>query len=370
MEHVTQLAVPRRATPSLVVTPAVVAHRGASGYLPEHTLEAYRAAIRMGADEIELDLVPTKDGVLIARHESEISGTTDVASRPEFAHLHTTRTIDGVEQEGWFADDFTLADIKLLSARERMGTSRPHSAEHDGRYGVPSFNEILAMVHAESVRGRRTVGVMAELKHPTYFDSIGLPLDDPLLADLRRHELDHPRSRVTIMSFEPTVLRRLARRTRVSVIQLLGAADKRPVDLETLGDPTTYGDLCTPEGLTRLDEYADGVGAHKSLVLPRDESGDIERASSLVREAHRLWLSVHVWTLRQENRFLPRNLRSSGGGDAAGDLAGEARAFLDAGVDGLITDHPDVVLDVLDNQSSGIHPRSARVSHGAPTLGA
>lgn len=367
----TQLAVSGKVTPSLVVTPAVVAHRGASGYLPEHTLEAYRTAIRMGADDIELDLVPTKDGVLIARHESEISATTDVARRPEFAHLRSSRTIDGVELAGWFAEDFTLAEIKLLSASERMSSLRPASAEHDGRYGIPSFNEVLAMVHAESVRSGRSVGVMAELKNPTYFDSIGLPLDDPLLADLRRHEVDHPRSRVTVMSFETTVLRRLASRTKVSVIQLLDAAGRRPSDLEAADDPRTYADLCTPEGLAWIDEYADGVGAHRSLVLPRDEHGHLGRPSRLVRDAHRLWLTVHVWTLRQENSFLPHNLRSPGGEETAGDLPGEARAFLDAGVDGLITDHPDVVLGelhVLDDRSPEIHPIPAVQSLGAPTL--
>lgn len=368
---VTELAAHRQITPSLEVTPAVVAHRGASGYRPEHTLEAYRMAIRMGADDIELDLVPTRDGVLVARHESEISGTTDVASRPEFAHLRTTRTIDGVEQEGWFTDDFTLAELKVLAARERLTAMRPDSADHDGHFGIPSFNEILAMVHAESVVCGRTIGVMAELKSPTYFASIGLPLDEPLLADLRRHELDHPRSRVTIMSFETGVLRRLASRTRVSVIQLLEAADKRPADLVADGEGTTYADLCTPEGLAWIDGYADGVGAHKSLVLPRDEAGDLTRPSRLVRDAHRLWLTVHVWTLRRENRFLPRGLRSDGDGAAPGDLAAEAQAFLDAGVDGLITDHPDLVLSVLDgvtrldNQSPHVHPRSAAPSSGA-----
>ncbi|KQZ75291.1 glycerophosphodiester phosphodiesterase family protein [Nocardioides sp. Root151] len=342
----TQLAVSRK-TQSLVVTPAVVAHRGASGYRPEHTLEGYRMAIRMGADDIELDLVATKDGVLVARHESEIGTTTDVADHPEFAHRLTTRTIDGVVLHGWFVEDFTLAELKTLAARERLATLRPDSAAYDGACGIPSFNEVLAMVGAESVLGGRSIGVMAELKHAAYFDSIGLPLDEMLLSDLRRHDLDHPRSRVTVMSFEPTVLRRLAHRTRVAVVQLLEAADKRPADLIAVGDPRTYADLCTREGLAWIDEYADGIGAHKSLVLPRDDSGAISTPSALVREAHRMWLTVHVWTLRRENRFLPLNLRRGAGPGAAGDLAAEAKAFLDAGVDGLITDHPDIVLDVL-----------------------
>ncbi len=330
-----------------MVTPAVVAHRGASGYRPEHTLEGYRMAIRMGADDIELDLVPTKDGVLVARHESEISSTTDVADHPEFADRETTRTIDGLTTTGWFVEDFTLAELKMLTARERLAGLRPESAAYDGACGIPSFNEVLAMVGAESVLGGRSIGVMAELKHAAYFDSIGLPLDEMLLFDLGRHDLDHPRSRVTVMSFEPTILRRLAHRTRVAIVQLLEAADQRPADLVAADDPRTYADLCTREGLAWVDEYADGIGAHKSLVLPRDDRGAISAPSTLVRDAHRMWLTVHVWTLRRENRFLPINLRGEGLAGAAGDLAAEAQAFLDAGVDGLITDHPDIVLDVL-----------------------
>lgn len=344
------LAVSRRATPSLVVTPAVVAHRGASGYRPEHTIEAYRMAIRMGADDIEIDLVATRDGVLVARHESEISATTDVASHPEFADRETTKTIDGVTMTGWFVEDFTLAELKTLTARERLAGLRPDSAAHDGTCGIPSLNEVLAMVGAESVLSGRSIGVMAELKHATYFESIGLPLGPMLLFDLRRHDLDHPRSRVTVMSFEPSILRKLAPETRVELVQLLEAGDKRPADFVAAGDARTYADLCSLDGLAWIDEYADGIGAHKSLVLPRDDAGNVGRPSTLVRDAHRTWLTVHVWTLRRENRFLPRNLRVVGGAGTAGDLAAEARAFLAAGVDGLITDHPDIVLDVLRSQ--------------------
>jgi len=327
-----RVAVPRqwRSTPSLEVTPAVVAHRGASGQRPEHTIEAYRLGIAQGADDIELDLVPTRDGVLVARHESEISGTTDVAAHAKFADRRTTKVIDGEELTGWFVEDFTIAELKTLAARERLPDVRPANTEYDGRFGIPTFNEVLAMVHAESVRQGRAIGVMAELKHASYFDSIGLPLDVPLLADLRRHGVDHPRSRVTVMAFETAILKRLAGRTKVPVIQLLEEAHKSPVDQPDL----TYGDLATREGLALIDDYADGIGAHKGLVLPREEDGSIGTPSSLVREAHRRWLTVHVWTLRAEPPFLPTGL----------DLLAEARAFLDAGVDGLITDNPDVVL--------------------------
>lgn len=334
------------ATPSLVLTPAVVAHRGASGHRPEHTLDAYRTAIRMGADDIELDLVITRDGVLVARHDAELSRTTDVADHPELAHLRTTRTIDGVESTGWFVEDLTLAEVKRLAARERMPGMRPANTAFDGAEGVPTFTEVLAMVGAESVRRGRTVGVMVELKHAAHFESVGLPLDRPVLADLGRHGLDHPWARVTLMSFETTVLRRLAGRTRLPVVQLLAAAHERPADLAATGDPTTYGDLATRDGLAWIDDYADGIGPHKALVLPRDAAGAVGEPSSLVRDAHRAWLTVHVWTLRAENRFLPTNLRAGDDPAAHGDLAGEVRSLLDAGVDGVITDHPAVALRV------------------------
>jgi glycerophosphoryl diester phosphodiesterase len=330
--------------PSLVLTPAVVAHRGASGHRPEHTLDAYRTAVRMGVDDLELDLVITSDGVLVARHESELSRTTDVADHPALAHLRTTRTIDGVERTGWFVEDLTLAQLKTLTARERMPRTRAANTAYDGREGVPTFTEVLAMVGAESARRGRAVGVMVELKHAAHFDAIGLPLDRPLLADLARHGLDHPWARVTLMSFETTILRRLAGRTRLPVVQLLDAAHRRPADLAAAGDPTTYGDLATREGLAWVDEYADGIGPRKDLVLPPDVDGAVGEPSSLVRDAHRAWLTVHVWTLRAENRFLPTHLRRGDAPDALGDMAGEVRALLDAGVDGIITDHPEIAL--------------------------
>jgi glycerophosphoryl diester phosphodiesterase len=317
--------------PSLVVTPAIVAHRGASGHRPEHTLSAYRAAIRMGVDDIEIDLVSTRDGVLVARHEPELSHTTDVAERLDLRDRRATRTIDGRVVSGWFADDVTLAEIKTLTARERMPATRPGSAVHDGCEGIATLTEILAMVHAESLRRGRTVGVMIELKHAAYFDSVGLPLDVPLLATLRRHGLDGPMARISLMAFEPQILQRLALRTRLPIIQLLNIGD-------------SHAELCTPAGLARIDEYADGIGPHKNLVLPRDESGAIGEPSSLVRDAHRLWLTVHVWTVRAENRFLPSNLRHGLDPDAPGDMAGEVRALLDIGADGVITDHPDRAL--------------------------
>jgi glycerophosphoryl diester phosphodiesterase len=312
---------------SLVPTPAVVAHRGASGHRPEHTLDAYRTAIRMGVDDIELDLVSTGDGVLVARHDLELSATTDVARRPELAHLRRTAVVDGVVQHGWFVEDLTLAQLKTLAARERMPGTRPGSAAYDGAEGVPTLDEVLAMVGSESARRGRAVGVMLELKHAAHHDAIGLPLDVPLLRDLARHGLDHPWARVTLMAFEAPVLRRLATRTRLPVVQLLEA-----------------GEPLTADALDRIDEYADGIGPHTSLVLPRDRTGAIGVPSSLVGDAHRRGLTVHVWTVRGENRFLPTNLRRGDAPDALGDMASEVEALLAAGVDGVITDHPEPAL--------------------------
>lgn len=313
--------------PSLVLTPAVVAHRGASGHRPEHTLDAYRTAIRMGVDDIELDLVSTRDGVLVARHDLELSTTTDVASRAGLAHLRRTRTVDGVAQRGWFAQDLTLAELKTLAARERMPRTRPANTAYDGAEGVPTLTEVLAMVAAESLRRGRPVGVLLELKHADHHDRAGLPLDEPLLRELARHGLDHPWARVTLMSFEAGILRRLAGRTRLPLVQLL--------------EP---GDPVTPEALDRIDEYADGIGPHTSMVLPRDPTDATGAPSPLVRDAHRRGLTVHVWTLRGENRFLPRHLRRGDAPDGLGDLTAAVRALLDAGVDGVITDHPEQAL--------------------------
>lgn len=319
-------------TSSLVLTPAVVAHRGASGHRPEHTLDAYRTAIRMGVDDIELDLVATRDGVLVARHDLELSATTDVADRPDLAHLRRTVVVDGVAQEGWFVQDLTLAELKTLATRERMPGTRPANTAYDGAEGVPTLTEVLAMVGAESVRRGRPVGLLLELKHAAHHDAIGLPLDVPLLRVLARHGLDHAWARVGLMSFEPGILRRLAGRTRLPIIQLVELAQRG---------------LLTPEGLADVDEYADGIGPHASLVLPRDAEGAIGTPSTVVRDAHRLGLTVHVWTVRGENRFLPTNLRHGAAPDAPGDMAGHVRALLAAGVDAVITDHPEQALAVL-----------------------
>lgn len=334
---------PADRTSSFVVTPSVVAHRGASGYRPEHTLEAYRLAVALGADDIELDVVPTRDGVLVARHDNELGRTTDVAGRPEFAGRRTTREVDGESLTGWFVEDFLLEELRTLTARERHPRTRRQSAAHDGQHALATLDEILEMVTAESRRRGRAIGVLVELKHATYFDAVGLPLDRPVLDALRRHGLDHPRSRVSILSFEATVLRRLAGRTQVPLVQLLGKGRGRPADLVAAGDPRTYADLATPAGLAAIRQYADGVGVHRARILKPGKDGTVT-PTTLVGDAHREWLTVHVWTLRAENRHLSAPFRVGTDPKAHGDLAGEARLLLDLGVDGLITDHPDVVV--------------------------
>ncbi|WP_166133724.1 glycerophosphodiester phosphodiesterase family protein [Nocardioides ochotonae] len=319
---------PRR-TPGGAGSPTVVAHRGASGHRPEHTLEAYRTAIRMGADAVELDLVPTVDGALIVRHESELSRTTDIGARPDLAHLRRTRPLGAAPRSGWFSEDLTLAQVRTLTARERMPELRPGNTVHDGREGVPTLDEALATIHAEGVRAGRRVGVLLELKEPARFAARGLAVEGPLLAALARHGLDDADAPVAVLSFEEMVLRRLALRTRVPLVRLLDV-----------------GDDAGAAALEEIASYAGGVGVHQDLVVPRARSGRA-RPSVLVRDAHRRGLGVHAWTLRAENRFLAREHRRGPHPGGLGDVAGAAGALLAAGVDGLITDHPDLVLPAV-----------------------
>jgi glycerophosphoryl diester phosphodiesterase len=328
--------------------PIVIAHRGASGYRPEHTLESYRLAIEMGADYIEPDLVSTKDGVLVARHENDISGTTDVAERPEFIGRRTTKDIDGVPVTGWFTEDFTLAELRTLRARERLPEVRPEAAHYDGHFLIPTFDEVIALAQEESAARGRTIGIYPETKHPSYFQSIGLPLEPPLLAALERAgwtEADDP---VFIQSFETENLRMLRRRTGVRLVQLMEATG-RPFDFTLRGDARTYADMATPAGLAEIATYADAIGPNKALVIPRMADGRLDRPTPLVGDAHAAGLGVHPWTFRRENVFLPADFQS---GDATaadflrtpGDLRAEVSAFLAAGVDGLFSDNPDIAL--------------------------
>nr|MDT0662492.1 glycerophosphodiester phosphodiesterase [Micromonospora sp. DSM 115978] len=332
-----------RDRPRATDRPIVIAHRGASGYRPEHTLEAYRLAIRMGADYIEPDLVSTRDGVLVARHENEISGTTDVSSRPEFAARRSTRTIDGVSVTGWFTEDFTLAELRTLQAKERLPQVRPTNTTFDGQFPVPTLQEVIELARSESRRLGRTIGIYPETKHPTYFRSIGLPLEEPLVAVLRRNGLTSRKDAVIIQSFETGNLRRLSRLTDVRLAQLLDASG-RPYDFAVAGDPRTYADLATPAGLKWISTYADGIGANKNLLVPRDAAGNLLAPSSVVRDAHRAGLVVHAWTFRAENQFLPADFRIGTDPNARGDIQAEYELFYDLGLDGVFSDHPDTAV--------------------------
>jgi glycerophosphoryl diester phosphodiesterase len=322
--------------------PLVIGHRGASGYRPEHTLASYRLAIEMGADYIEPDLVATKDHVLVARHENEIGGTTDVAGHPEFAGRRTTKTIDGVQVTGWFTEDFTLAELRTLRARERLPDLRPDNTAFDGLYQVPTLLEVIDLAR------RAGVGIYPETKHPTYFDSVGLSLEEPLVAALDANGYRGRNAPVFIQSFEVGNLKELNRRTRVPLVQLLDETG-RPYDFVVAGDPRTYADLATPEGLAEIATYADGVGPSKNLIVPRDAAGNLLDPTSLVRDAHRAGLVVHPWTFRKENSFLPADFRQGNPASpqflgATGDLPAELRLFFRLGVDGLFTDNADTAV--------------------------
>lgn len=313
--------------------PLVIAHRGASGERPEHTLASYRLAIAQGADFIEPDLVFTKDGVLVCRHENEISGTTDVASRPEFAWRRTKKKVDWSEEEGWFTEDFTLAELKTLRCRERLPQLRPANTAFDGQEAIPTFDEVCALAKAEGV------GVYPETKHPTYFEKLGQSFDNPLLETLARHGWKDAAAPVFIQSFETTNLKRMRGRTSIRLIQLI-ADEGMPFDHLPTGMGLTYADLIGGEGPKRLAVYVDGIGPFKGLIVPRDGAGRSLTPTDLVQRAHAAGLKVHPWTFRAENHFLPVDLRRGGDSAAHGDLDAELRQFYALGVDGVFADFP------------------------------
>ncbi|MEA3541172.1 MAG: glycerophosphodiester phosphodiesterase [Pseudomonadota bacterium] len=309
--------------------PLLIAHRGASGERPEHTLAAYERAIDQGADFIEPDLVLTKDGVLVARHENEIGGTTDVADHPEFADRKTTKVIDGVEMAGWFTEDFTLAELRTLRARERLPDLRPANKRFDTLYQIPTFEEILKLVRAKEAESGRRIGLYPETKHPSYFAGIGLAHQAPLLDLLNRYGYMTEADPVFIQSFEVGNLKALRAATRLRLIQLVDA-EGGPADLPG----TRYDDLLTVQGLADIATYADGIGPSAALVIAP------EGATALVGRAHDAGLQVHVWTLRMENPFLPAQYQRGDDPEGRGDFAGYVRAMVRTGVDGLFSDFP------------------------------
>ncbi|MFC8798216.1 esterase-like activity of phytase family protein [Promicromonospora sp. NPDC057138] len=319
----------------------VVGHRGASGYRPEHTLASYETAINMCADYIEPDVVSTKDGVLVVRHENEISGTTNVAAHPEFADRRTTKTIDGVQLTGWFTEDFTLAELRTLRAKERLPQVRPQNTAFDGLYLIPTLDEVLDLARNSRTCDGAPVGVYPETKHPTYFDSVGLSLEEPLVRELRLGGFDRAGAPVIIQSFEVGNLQELDELTDVPLAQLISSSGA-PYDFVADGDPRTYADMVTRSGLRDVAAYADGIGAEKSLLIPRNADSTLAAPTAVIRDAHRVGLDVHTWTFRRENQFLPTEFRSSADPNGIGDLVGEIRVFMEAGLDGFFTDNPDL----------------------------
>ena len=352
--------------------PLVIGHRGAAGYLPDHTLEGYKKAIEMGADFIEPDLVATSDGVLVARHEPNITGTTDVAQRPVFANRKTKKTVDGVEEEGWFVSDFTLAELKTLRAIQPFADRDP---QFNGQFQIPTFVEVLDLVKAEGAKAGRTVGVYPETKHPTYHASLGLPLEDRLLATLATYGYTTKASPIIVQSFEVANLKYLRSRTQVRLVQLVDGNDLnadgsidltapygKPYDFAVAGDARTFASLLTPAGLQQVKTYADGIGPWKPYLIPSrqvdrnndgqpdDLNGDgkiderdrvLMAPTEVVKNAHAAGLFVHPYTFRSEARRLASDFK--------GDPKAEYKLFYELGVDGVFSDFPDQARAARDN---------------------
>jgi glycerophosphoryl diester phosphodiesterase len=312
-------------------SPLIIAHRGASGYRPEHTLASYQLAIDLGADYIEPDLVITKDGVLIARHENEISETTDIANHPEFAHLKTTKIIDGEIKTGWFTEDLTIAEIKTLTAKERIPQLRPQNTAYNGMFTIPTFTEIIDLVRHKNQKTGRNVGIYPETKHPSYFRAIDLPLEETLLLNLQQVDLP-----IFIQSFEVSNLQNLSQKTDLPLVQLINDTGK-PQDFLINNDSRTYTDLLSPRGLGEIAKYAQVIGVHKNLLIPKDNHGQLLMPTSLISDAHTANLQVHAWTFRNEDFFLPL--------DAQGNPQKEYKLFFALGIDGVFSDYPDMALN-------------------------
>jgi glycerophosphoryl diester phosphodiesterase len=330
--------------------PLVIGHRGAPGYRPEHTRSSFELAFALGADAVEPDVVVTRDGVLVVRHENEISGTTNVAELPEFADRRSTREIDGRPQTGWFTEDFTWAELSRLRARERLPGIRATSASFDDKFGLLRLSDLLELVDTAAAESGRDLGVVVEVKHATYFESVGLPLDELLADTLSKAGWANRGSRLVIEAFEAGLLDRFARRgidaTRVFLLEASGA----PFDeLITRGDAaTSYDEYLTDGGLAALASRVNGISVDRSRLLPADADGIAIGTTDLVDRAHRAGLSVYCWTLRPENRFLPVNFRHGSDPSRFGNYESEWDRLVRTGVDGIFVDHPDLAVAVLD----------------------
>lgn len=333
-------------SPDAFPRPLVIAHRGASGTLPEHTLEAYDLAISQGADYIEPDVVSTRDGILVARHENEIGGTTDVATK--FPERRRSAVVDAQRLEGWFIEDFTLTELRTLRARERVAT-RSHA--NDGRFMVPTLDDVLTLLRRREREVGRTIGVYPETKHPTYFRGIGLPLEDRLLETLARHGFRSASDAVFIQSFETGNLRALRQRTTIRLIQLIGEGEWPP-DIAAAGNRGDPADYLRPASLREIATYAFGIGVGKGLVLPVLPGGSFGTPTSLVADAHGAGLAIHVWTLRSDAPFLPVGYN--------GDAVAEWRRFMALGVDGIFGDFPAVGIDTRRAMQPNDDGRDAR----------
>lgn len=309
-------------------SPLVLAHRGASGYRPEHTLESYKLAIEMGADYIEPDLVMTKDKVLMARHENEISGTTDVAAK--FPDRKTTKTVDGESITGWFIEDFTVNEIKTLRAKERLEF---RDQSFNGKFEVPTFAEVLKLVKSESKSRKRTIGVYPELKHPSYFASVKLPLEKALVKDLKAHGLNKKNSHVYIQSFEMGVLTKLKKLTPLPLIFLIDDPNIVPYDYVLEGKKTTYQELLKSESLKELSKTISGIGPYKRYIVPVNDKQEKLPATTLVADAHAAGLLVHAYTFRSDERYLLKEYKN--------DPQAEYLEFYKLGVDGVFSDFTD-----------------------------
>lgn len=338
--------------------PIVIGHRGASGYVPEHTLASYFLAMQYGADFVEPDLVMSGDGVLIARHENEIGGTTDVAAHAEFSSRRTTRRIDGVSVDGWFTEDFSLAELKRLRVRERIPQLRPANTRFDGQFEIPTLEEIILLVQGvEATRAVRAhalgrppparIGIYPETKHPSYFAARGLAMERPLVQLLARHGYEGPAAAIWLQSFEVGNLRALGAMTQLPRVQLIEEGGA-PYDFTAAGDVRGYRDLITPSGLAEIAGYAQAIGPSKSLIIPRTAGEQLGAPTRLVADAHEAGLKVHPWTFRAENHFLPAALRSGAAASERGDLTAELLSFLRLGIDGFFTDQPDIGVAARD----------------------
>ena len=324
--------------------PTVTGHRGASALRPEHTLAAYQKAIEDGADVVEPDLVSTKDGVLVARHENEISGTTNVATLSQFAARKTTKSIDGVAVTGWFTEDFTLAELKTLRARERIPANRPANVSYNDQFEIPTLQEVIDLVRREGEARGKVIGIYPETKHPTYFKSIGLPMERRLVDTLLANGYRGKQAAVYIQSFETANLKELRTMTDMRLVQLIDSPANAPYDFVAAKTGRTYADLITPAGLKEIAAYADVVSPYKEIIIPRTAANELGTPTSFVADAHAAGLKVHTWTLRPENPFLPVSLRAAPvtSPSQRGNAVAEILAYLNAGIDGFFTDDPAV----------------------------